>query len=144
MIEAYKKGLELLSRREHSTEELRLKLKQRRYPVDEIESALQMFIEQRIISDERFAESYAYHRQQAGFGPMRIRLELAQKGISKALSAQILENMDVDWIALSERVRQKKFGCLQPHTKTEEIKQTRFLQYRGFDPELSLARKICE
>jgi len=85
------KAMDLLARREHSAQELRQKLKTREYDIDAIDEILQALKEDRLQSDERFTESYVNHRFNAGVGPLKIRYELRQKGVSDRLVDEFLE-----------------------------------------------------
>ncbi len=129
------KAMDLLARREHSAQELRQKLKTRDYDADAIDEVLQALKEDRLQSDERFAESYVNHRFNAGVGPLKIRYELRQKGVADALVDEFLEPLSDQWDELMIRQRIKKYGASIPHDYAERMKQARFLQNRGFSPE---------
>ena len=129
------KAMDLLARREHSEQELRQKLKTREYESDEIEEALQRLIEDGLLSDGRFAESYVNHRVNAGLGPMKIRFELRQKGISDEMAETCLSAFSGQWDSLMRETRERKFGVSLPDDYKDRMKQARFLQNRGFSPE---------
>lgn len=73
-------------------------------------------------------------RQRAarGYGPRRIAAELRERGIADGLAAEVLDEADSDWFAAAAAVRLKKFGE-RPTLITQRAKQTRFLEYRGFE-----------
>jgi len=129
------KAMDLLARREHSEQELRQKLKTREYDADAIDEVLQALQEDRLQSDERFTESYVNHRFNAGVGPLKIRYELRQKGVSDGLVDVFLEPLSDQWDELMTRQRIRKFGAPIPDDYAERMKQARFLQNRGFSPE---------
>jgi len=129
------KAMDLLARREHSEQELRQKLKTREYDADAIDEVLQALKEDRLQSDERFTESYVNHRFNAGVGPLKIRYELRQKGVSDGLVDEFLEPLSDQWDELMTRQRIRKFGAPIPDDYAERMKQARFLQNRGFSPE---------
>lgn len=129
------KAMDLLARREHSEQELRQKLKTRAYDADAIDEALQALKADRLQSDERFTESYVNHRFNAGVGPLKIRYELRQKGVSDELADVFLEPLSDQWDELMTRQRVRKFGATIPDDYAERMKQARFLQNRGFSPE---------
>ena len=87
----------------------------------------------RLVSDDRFAASFVHHHAQRGQGPVRIRTELRQQGVSDELIEAQLQEAEFDWVALAAAVRQRKFGATAPRNMAERAKQARFLQYRGFD-----------
>jgi regulatory protein len=130
-----KKAMDLLARREHSEQELRQKLKSREYEADAIDQVLQELKSDRLQSDERFTEAYVNHRFNAGVGPLKIRYELRQKGISNLLADEFLELLSDRWDQLMVQQRVRKYGEAIPADYAERMKQARFLQNRGFSPE---------
>jgi regulatory protein len=128
-------ALDFLARREHSEHELRQKLAARAGEEDDVEAVLQQLREERLQSDERFTESYVHHRFSAGFGPLKIRYELRQKGIADSLADPFLEPLDGEWDDSMRRQRERKFGNAIPEDYAARMKQARFLQNRGFSPE---------
>lgn len=97
-----------------------------------LNAALAQLEEDRLLDDLRFTEGYIRWRARSGFGPLRIKNELQQRGV------------DVDWNQLSliawadelRAVREKKFGEALPKEIAERAKQARFLAYRGFPQDL--------
>jgi regulatory protein len=87
---------------------------------------------ERLLSDERFIESVIASRQRRGYGPLRVRRELEQKGVPKETIEQRLDAGGREWVELLQQVRRKKFGVKQPKSYTARAKQVRFLQSRGF------------
>ena len=130
-----KKAMDLLARREHSEQELRQKLKSREYEAAAIEEVLQELISDRLQSDERFTEAYVNHRFNAGVGPLKIRYELRQKGITDLLADKFLEPLSDRWDQLMVQQRVRKYGEAIPVDYAERMKQARFLQNKGFSPE---------
>ncbi len=127
--------MDMLARREHSEKELRDKLKSRKFDADAIDTAVRELKNDRLLSDQRYAESYVNHRFNAGVGPLKIRYELRQKGISDALADELLEPLAGCWDQLMTQQRARKFGETIPQDYRERMKQARFLQNRGFSPE---------
>ena len=84
-------------------------------------------------SDERFAESFVSARSGRGQGPVRIRMELEQRGVAGGLIENALDAAAVDWGELAADVRRKRFGAKFPSDFRERARQSRFLQYRGFE-----------
>lgn len=133
--EVRKKAMDLLARREHSEQELRQKLKSREFDVDDIDSALHALQQDGLLSDVRFTESYVNHRFNAGVGPLKIRFELRQKGVSESLVEEFLEPFSGRWDEMMRQQRRRKYGEVIPGDYAERMKQARFLQNRGFSPE---------
>lgn len=121
-----------LSRREHSELELRNKLLQKGRSEMQVDEVLADLVRQDLISDERFADAYIRYRSMKGFGPVRIRQELRERGVDSALIDQYL-NGDTDWLQKAHEVRLKKFGPELPVEFSLKAKQMRYLQYRGFN-----------
>ncbi|MDX1754766.1 MAG: regulatory protein RecX [Marinobacter sp.] len=128
-------ALRLLARREHSRLELATKLRQRRLPSGLIEAVLDEFEGEGWLSDERYADVYARQRMDAGYGPVRIRSELQQRGI-RFLPESLTAVENADWAERAVRLRERRFGlqALGQDWK-EKARQARFLTQRGFAAE---------
>jgi regulatory protein len=126
-------AVRLLSRREHSIEELRRKLATKGYAEDGIATVLEKLAAKKQVSDERFVSSYVHHHARRGQGPVRIRAELRQQGVTDSQIEQEVSDGETDWARLAGEVRRRKFGAELPRTPSERAKQARFLQYRGFN-----------
>ena len=128
-------AMNLLARREHSVRELRNKLK-RRFPDDSmIDEQIARLTSQNLQSNLRFAESYARQRISRGYGPVRVREELRERGASGLDIAAAMNELQVDWFAAASEVILKKFGALAPSDIKEKARRARFMQYRGFTAE---------
>ncbi|WP_319415447.1 regulatory protein RecX [Marispirochaeta aestuarii] len=87
-----RKALDLLSRREHSSQELMQKLCQRGFGRELAEKACSNLEEQGLLSDGRFARTYASSRlRRKPEGPRVMERRLRQKGIPRELIAAVLE-----------------------------------------------------
>jgi len=128
-------AMDLLSRREHSAYQLTQKLKKRNFDIDAIETALDQLQRENLQSDSRFIESIVNSRVNAGFGPVKIKYELRQKGISMERVDDYMSGLPVKWEQLMVAQRSKKFGQYIPANYREKMKQARYLQNRGFSPE---------
>jgi regulatory protein len=125
-------AMNLLARREHSVRELRNKLKRRFSDEAVIDEQISRLTLERLQSDARFAESYARQRADKGYGPVRLREELRERGVTEAEVDVALEELKVDWRVLATRVMQKKFGLDAAVDIKEKARRARFMQYRGF------------
>jgi regulatory protein len=130
--DAYQSGVQLLYRREHSAQELRLKLLRKGYDQDAISLALERLQDHDYLNEHRFCQQYIQMRKNRGFGPVRIRYELKERGISDTMIEQLLDQLDRDWCVQLEKVFIKKFGSQCQHSPKDKAKQFRFLQYRGY------------
>ena len=124
--------MDLLARREHSRRELRQKLVQRFADCGRIDLELDRLREERLQSDERFAESYLYSRAQRLYGPVRIKAELRERGINDEIIAAVFAQAEIDWAANLRKLETGKFGRKPPADVRERAKRIRFLHYRGF------------
>jgi regulatory protein len=83
-------------------------------------------------SDERYTESYVNMRRNRGYGPLKIKLELQQRGVSSQLIEAYVEFGDKVWLETARHAYEKKFGGKPLETPNERAKRMRFLQSRGF------------
>ncbi len=134
--EIREKCIRLLTRREHSQRELLDKLGLKGFDRSEIQLVIDMLIDEGWQSDERFAESYTRYRIRKGFGPVKIAYELRQRGIVGFNLDPVVLDLTGSWFNLIEQVCHKKFGDNKPTSEKEWLKQSRFLQQRGFTHEL--------
>ncbi|MEA3243382.1 MAG: regulatory protein RecX [Pseudomonadota bacterium] len=130
--ESYATALRLLARREHSELELRHKLIGRSFADTIVDVVVVQLLDQGLLSDQRFAEVYARGRFERGYGPLRIRAELRERGVSGDLTEQNLAELSRSWVESASRQRSKRFGRQFPGDYRERAKQMRFLQQRGF------------
>lgn len=126
-------AVRLLARREHTCEELRRKLLDKGYAPEFVEPVVEKLAGKRLVSDDRYVASFVHAHTRRGQGPARIRAELRQRGIDATRVEEEFERAAVDWVALAVQVRRRKFGAAAPKSLTERAKQSRFLQYRGFE-----------
>ena len=122
----------LLARREHSTGELERKLESRGFDAEVTSGVLAELARKGLLSDERYVTGFITHHAARGQGPLRIRSELRESGVSAELVERLLGQADVDWVDVARSVRRKKFSASPAMTFAERAKQSRFLQYRGF------------
>ena len=132
-IEARKKAMDYLARREHGLSELTRKLTTFGFDADVAHDAVAQLVDDGLQSDERFTEAFIRSRINQGKGPARIRADLRDKGVSDAVIAAGLEEAEQNWYDLALEVRVKKFGVGQPEDFKEKARQMRFLQSRGFE-----------
>ena len=125
-------AMDFLARREHSLLELRSKLKRRFADGSLIDEQLSRLAEENLQSDARFAESYVRQRVGRGYGPLRLRAELRERGVSDSDFDAALEAGAVDWHDLALTVLHKKFGAAPPGDMKEKARRVRFMQHRGF------------
>lgn len=128
-----KKAMDFLARREYGQRELIRKLADKGYQYSLVEGEIEHLTEDGLQNDTRFAEAFAQSRINQGKGPVRIRVDLGQKGISDGVIEYAIEESGADWFELAREQRLKKFGAAEPPDFKTKAKQMRFLQYRGFE-----------
>lgn len=131
--EIRKKAMDFLARREYGQQELVKKLANKGFDRRLTEGVIAELSSEGLQSDTRFAESFVQSRVNQGKGPVRIRLDLSQRGIADGLIEAALEESGADWHSLASDARLKKFGSRPPDEFKAKAKQMRFLQYRGFE-----------
>ena len=125
-------AVKLLATREHSVRELRDKLSSRFSDSDLVGRVIDDLQRRRLLSDERFTEQYVGMRTRKGYGPLRIRAELAERGIDSALIDVWLDMSPREWAEPMREVARQRFGDEMAADRKEQAKRARFLQYRGF------------
>ncbi len=125
-------ALRLLARREHSRQELSVKMRQRKFAGDVIRRVLDEYEERGWLDDHRFAELYARQRMELGYGPLRIQGELQQRGIH--FTPENMQDMtEEDWCRNAILARDKRYGLADLSGDWDEkARQARFLGRRGF------------
>jgi regulatory protein len=127
--------MDSLARREHGEQELAAKLVAKGFDAAVVAEALAGLVEDKLLSDDRFAEAFVHSRYQRGAGPHRIRAELRERGIDEGLIEASIARYSDAWSGLVIEVRERKYGTGIPHDYRERSRQMRFLQQRGFTPE---------
>jgi len=130
--EAEQAAIRLLAPREHSRLELRRKLLKRDHAPDVIEEVLQRLEELGLLSEERFVEQYVAMRKRKGYGPVRIRQELRERGINDTMIHEWVDERDDEWRVNMKQEVEKKFSVLVTAEYKEQARLARFLEYRGF------------
>ena len=128
------RALRHLSRRDHSRAELARKLAAHG-DADEIDAVIERMGELGLQSDTRYAEAFV--RGKAGrFGASRLRSELARRGIDRDLIDEAIAGECVE--SEGDRARAVLRGRFTepPADAREWARQARFLQTRGFAPDL--------
>ena len=133
-----KKLMDFLSRREHSKKELFNKLFKRVDNLELLNQEINKLANQGLQSDERFSEAYIRSKTQAGYGPVKIKMELAQKGISNNFLDKKFSELKINWEVEINELLLRKFPKTKYNFEEEKIKAKaiNFLQRRGFDFDL--------
>jgi len=125
----------LLARREHSLLELRQKLHLRQFNSSDIEPVLQLLVEKNLQSEARFCEVFVRSRAERGYGPLRIRNELQQRGVAAELIGEQLAVYEFEWDEHLQRLLEKRLSHVIQLDRKGLAKQHRYLLGRGFSAE---------
>ncbi len=144
-----------LSRREHSAGELRQKLLDKEQDPVKIDELLQEFAEKGYHSDHRTALMLIREGIRKGRGRLRIKNDFYKRKVEVPTNIDELIDMamedneefvdvlsdndlveGVDWLRLAVEARVKKYGSEIPTDQKIKARQLRFLQYRGFTPDI--------
>jgi regulatory protein len=131
--------MELLVRREHSRRDLKRKLGLRGADPLESEAAIEKLAALGYQDDDRFGASFARDRAAAGYGPVRVRQELAGHGLDQDQVQRALDACDTDWPASARGQIEKRFRPEHLADPGKRRKAVDFLLRRGFDPACAYA-----
>lgn len=129
-------AIRLLARREYSRSELEARLAAKGHATAEIATCLDALAEQGLQSDARFAESFIRSRVSRGQGPVKIRAELGNRGVSRELADAALAECEtseaLDWDDLACQALARRYAG-PADSPRERARRERFLAGRGFD-----------
>ena len=138
-------AMDYLARREHSADELVVKLKKRfgrdAVTVQAIVATVDDLAHEGLQSDSRFASAVVRQCLLKGLGPRRVDQTLREKGLSLRWEQAVdPAEADIDWFDMAEQVYHKRFGKGEMprqhlNRRKEQARRARFMQYRGFDPD---------
>ncbi len=126
------RGLSLLARREYSRRELFDKLQKYSTDKDLINEVLDYFVELNYQDDQRFIECYVRDSINSGYGPIRIKYKIQQKGISSSQINEYLDGLDINWKELAENLIDRRFKDQDLDDRKIMAKVYNFLYSRGF------------
>jgi len=131
------RALGLLVRREHSRQELTRKLLARGITEEDAVAAVGKMTQAGWQDDTRFACSLARTRAGAGYGPLRIRAELASHSLGgeaiESAFVALAETGEDDWPSRARELVRRRFGMSAHATMALRRKAADFLIRRGFD-----------
>lgn len=107
---AFNNALDILSRRAHSKEELRKKLR-RKYSEEASRAALERVEELGYIDDEKFAEDYARQLYEVKhMAPYAISKELMLKGVDRDIVRRVVDDIEFDPQEEIRQIVEKKYA----------------------------------
>jgi len=137
--DAYHKALELLVRREHSRRDLKRKRGVKGANPEEAAAAVEKLAGLGYQDDSRFAASFARDRASAGYGPVRIRQELAGHGLDREQVECALDACERDWRESARNQITRRFRPAELEDPARRRKAVDFLLRRGFDQDSAWA-----
>ena len=128
------RALRLLARREHTRAELARKLAPEAASRDVLETLLAQLEGRKQLSDERYAEARA-HQLSRKFGAARVRRELVAKGVEREAAARFAADVEKTDLERARAIVARKYR-IRASGPQERMRRARFLQSRGFSPEV--------
>lgn len=129
-------ALALLGRRDYTTAELRERLIEREHPPAEVDAVIAALIEDRTINDRRVAASHVRVSSQIkGRGRLRIRQELAARGIDRHLADELIAELppEDEAASIAKFLSRKRFPAKPTAAERQKIFQQ--LLRKGFTSE---------
>ena len=130
--EVRSKAVALLSRREYCRQEMVEKLISKGARREHAESVVEQLSSSSLISEERFSKALIRVRVRQGYGPVRIKYELTQRGVADDLATTCLAEWNDSWTQQLNRVIERKYGVRPANSFNEWAKRANFLKNRGF------------
>lgn len=129
-------ALKLLAAREHSELELTRKLCSRGFETALVAVVIARLRRVGAIDEARLARHYVAERAGKGFGPLRIRGELWEKGLPEDLIAPHIAALAESWPDHLAAAHDRRFGPGPPMDRSDYGRRARFLEQRGFPREM--------
>jgi len=127
------RALGLLTRREHSRQELARKLTNRGVEASDAQAVVDKLAKAGWQDDMRFADLLVRSRANTGYGPVRIRAELATHSLSAEIIAASLEGFQGDWWGNAISLLQRRHPAALDGDRAAQRKAADFLLRRGFE-----------
>jgi regulatory protein len=129
------RALGLLTRREHSRQELARKLAHRGVEAADAQTAIDKLAAAGWQDDARFAASVVRNRANAGYGPAFIRAELGMHGLGSEAVVLAMEGFEGDWMDNARDLLARRHPKALAGDRAAQRKAADFLLRRGFSME---------
>lgn len=141
----YADALLYLSRKPRTAHEIGVRLAEKGWSQDTIEKVLERLIRERFVDDAAYAQEWAGQRVKSrGKGKMWVRHELRQKGVSKPLIEEALNEVsEEDEFDSALQIAVKKWKATKGEPLEKKRKTGTFLMRRGYSGGL-VSRVISE
>jgi regulatory protein len=138
---ARERALRLLGLRDRSCREIEMRLHQAGFDSEVVDQTVDWLAGLGYMDDRRFAGLYAAEKQRSGWGPRRVRAELAGKGVARSIVEEILAPMEEEsggdaaqgMRAVEQTVRRRFGGQFAVDPVVAERRLVGFLKRRGYD-----------
>ncbi len=131
-VRCREKALGALAMREHSSQELKIKLIQKDFPQEIVQEVLQRLTDEHLLSDRRFASQYVEGRQRKNpEGRFLLQSRLMDKGVPRDIVAEVLDAWFGDEAAVDAAVLQAARKLARKHTNSEDLVSA--LRKKGFN-----------
>ena len=138
--EALQSAFRILARRDHTCTELTVKLRGKGFGPDAVAHALNRCRELGYLDDAKTAWAIAGHLTERGYGPLRVRQTLLQKGVDEALVQKTLARCgdETSQVLRARRILEKKTARKHRETDVWKRRQAayRYLAGRGYSSEI--------
>ena len=137
-----------LGRRQHSTSELRIKLKQKGYETELINDVLDDLKQKNYLDDTKFANMFVEEKIKLKlWGEQKLRSELIKKGIKTEIISDVLRNIisDEDKLNNAMTVAEKKYDTLRNRNVENDVIKSKliaFLKSRGYN--YDVIKEVCD
>jgi regulatory protein len=138
---ARERALRLLGLRDRSRRELETRLRQAGFDAEVVCATVEWLAGLGYLDDGRFARAYAAEKQRSGWGPRRVRAELAAKGVERSIVEETMasageeefEEGAAEGESVLEHTIRKRFGRqFAADPVTAERRLAGFLARRGY------------
>jgi len=137
---AYDRVLRLLAQRAHSRAELLRKLRQRGVSAGVAGEAVDRAATQGYVDDAEYARMYARQGCERGLAPLRVRQELARRGVEPHhVEAAVHEVFaEVDLLDLAVALARKRARRLTGDRQSQRRRLAAYLERRGYPAHVTL------
>lgn len=141
---AYQTLIRLLSSRDYSEHKLREKLKERGYPADEIDEAIQEVKNKKYLREDLYAEARAKAFINKGYSQNYVRQKLGQEHVSvtKEFIDDIYQEHKYSEVDQVRELVQKKLRGKKIEDYNHEVKIIRFILSKGH--EMGAIKKVLK
>jgi regulatory protein len=142
------KAFRYLGRRQHSTSELRIKLKQKGYETELINQVLDDLKQKNYLDDTKFAEMFVEEKIKLKLlGEQKLRSELIKRGIKSEIISDVLRNKvsEQDKLSYAMILASKKYDTLRNRNVDKDVikrKLFTFLNSRGYN--YDVIKEVCD